>query len=61
MGQTQAGVPVINPIEIKPRDIDPLSSGGQDDTQPPTASPIPGMNCTDTADDASHDACWTAS
>ena len=61
MGQTQVGVPVINPIEIKPRDIHPLLSGGQDDTQPPTASPIPGMNCTGTAEDASRDARWTAS
>jgi hypothetical protein len=61
MGQTQARVTVINPIEIKPRDIDPLPSGGQEDTQPPTASPIPGVNCTGTADDASRDAGWTAS
>jgi hypothetical protein len=52
---------VINPIEIKPRDIDPLSSGGHDGTQPQTASPIQGMNCTGPAEDANHDARWTAS
>jgi hypothetical protein len=61
MGQPQAEIAVIKPIKIKPGDIDPLSSGGQDDAQPPTASRIPGMNCIRTGDIANRDARLTAS
>lgn len=55
MSQPQPGIPAIQPVEIKPKDLDPMGTRN-DDAQPPTASRIPGMNCTGTGDEATCDA-----
>ena len=56
MNRPQPGIPTIQPVEIKPKDLDPMGTGNGGDAQPPTASRIPGMNCTGTGDEATCDA-----
>ena len=52
MNQPRPGIPTI-----RPKDLDPMGAGNDDDNgQPPTASRIPGMNCTGSGDDATCDA-----